>query len=203
MRIATMRVTVPHRAGRRRPSFATCRERRRKVQPVSDDDCPPIEVSRRIEAPAHDIFQVLADPSRHLDLDGSGMLRGVVTKDPVTKVGDVFTIEMRSSRVAEYEINNHVVEFEPDRRIGWEPEAGHGHPDLGKPRLGHRWTYQLTPDGDDATVVTEIYDCSLAPEDRRRQMNNGQMWAEAMAATLERLAQLVTGRRTGPAGSSP
>ena len=35
----------------------------------------PIEVSRRIEAPAAPIFEVLANPQRHMDFDGSGMLR--------------------------------------------------------------------------------------------------------------------------------
>ena len=65
-----------------------------------------------------------------------------------------------------------VVEYEQDRRIGWEPEAGHGHPnsapDSPEPaRWGQRWSYQLTPDGPDATIVTEIYDCSQVPEEER------------------------------------
>ena len=36
-----------------------------------------VEVSRRIEAPATRIFKILANPHRHLDFDGSGMLRGL------------------------------------------------------------------------------------------------------------------------------
>jgi hypothetical protein len=36
----------------------------------------PITASRRIGSPASVIFQILADPARHRDLDGSGMLRG-------------------------------------------------------------------------------------------------------------------------------
>ncbi|MGI8448852.1 MAG: hypothetical protein ACR2MP_17080, partial [Streptosporangiaceae bacterium] len=57
-------------------------------------------------------------------------------------------------------------------------------------RWGHRWTYQLTPDGPDATIVTEIYDCSRAPEDERLGMDNGNVWVESMANTLERLDAL-------------
>ncbi|MCA2227756.1 hypothetical protein [Nonomuraea aurantiaca] len=34
---------------------------------------------RRIEAPAEEIFRILADPGQHPDLDGSGMLRGGVS----------------------------------------------------------------------------------------------------------------------------
>jgi hypothetical protein len=100
-------------------------------------------------------------------------------------------------------MNNHVVEYEQDRRIGWEPEAGRGHPasatDSSEPaRWGHRWSYQLTPDGPEATVVTEIYDCSHAPEEERAEMDNGNVWAEAMAETLERLDALCTGQGNQP-----
>src|ERR1700748_3431913 len=48
----------------------------RKPGLVTDDEYQPVTVSRRICAPAHGIFQVLADPARHLEFDGSGSLRG-------------------------------------------------------------------------------------------------------------------------------
>jgi hypothetical protein len=87
-------------------------------------------------------------------------------------------------------MDNHVVEFETDRRIGWEPVAGKGHPAMGG-RLGHRWSYVLTPDGPHATVVTEIYDCSSAPLEFRQGMNNGEQWRENMEATLQRLDEVA------------
>src|SRR5271157_2790595 len=43
----------------------------------------PVEVSRRIEAPATHIFRILANPQRHVDFDGSGMLRGAVHYRPI------------------------------------------------------------------------------------------------------------------------
>jgi len=115
------------------------------------------------------------------------MVLGAVTQEPIRAVGDVFVISMQSRKWGLYEIDNYVVEYEPDRLIGWEPQAGRGHPNAGKPRLGHRWSYRLSPDGDGATVVTETYDCSRAPADERAAMDNGQMWAGAMADTLARL----------------
>jgi hypothetical protein len=162
---------------------------------MTDDEYQPVSVSRRICAPAHDIFQVLADPARHLELDGSGSLQGAVSTTTISGVGDVFVMKMYFSHLGDYEMTNHVVEYEHDRRIGWEPEAGRGHPaaapDSSDPaRWGHRWSYQLTPEGQDATVVTEIYDCSRAPEEERREMDNGKIWAESMAETLERLDAL-------------
>ncbi len=38
--------------------------------------------------------------------------------------------------------------------------------------------------------MTEIYDCSQAPEEERAEMDNGNIWAAAMAETLERLDAL-------------
>jgi hypothetical protein len=162
---------------------------------MTDDEYQPVAVSRRICAPAHDIFQVLANPVRHPEFDGSESLRGAGSTAVISGVGDVFVMKMYFSHIGDYEMNNHVVEYEQDRRIGWEPEAGRGHPntapDSSEPsRWGQRWSYQLTPDGPDATVVTEIYDCSRAPEEERAGMDNGKIWIEAMAETLERLDAL-------------
>ena len=161
---------------------------------VAGGEQESVAVSRRIEAPAGDIFRILADPRRHLDLDGSGMLRGAVTESVVTGVGDVFVMRMYFSEHGFYEMNNHVVEYEQDRRIAWEPESGRGHPDAGTPgsRWGHLWGYELIPDGPAATIVTETYDCSLAPREEREGMDDGRVWIAAMARTLARLDELST-----------
>jgi len=43
-----------------------------------------------------------------------------------------------------------VVEYELDRRIGWEPEAGRGHPGAAAGQdgrhWGQRWSYELVPE---------------------------------------------------------
>jgi hypothetical protein len=105
-------------------------------------------------------------------------------------------MKMYYSEHGDYEMNNHVVEYERDRRIGWEPEAGRGHPDASAPdaRWGQRWIFDLAPDGPDATIVTEIYDCSRVPEDECVAMDGGRIWIESMSKTLERLDELCTGR---------
>jgi uncharacterized protein YndB with AHSA1/START domain len=158
----------------------------------------PITVSRRICAPASEIFQLLANPGRHRDLDGSGMLRGLVSGTTISRVGDVFVMQMYFAELGDYQMINHVVEYEPDRRIGWEPEAGHGHPNAepaaDRPaRWGQRWSFELTPDGPDATVVTEIFDCSRVPEDEQVDIDYGSIWVDDMRQTLDRLDQLCTG----------
>jgi hypothetical protein len=168
---------------------------------MTNDDYQPVAVSRRISASAHDIFQILANPARHPDFDGSEMLRGASSSAVITGVGDVFIMKMYYSELGDYEMNNHVVEYQQDRAIGWEPEAGRGHPNSAPDsqeaaRWGHRWSYQLAPDGADATVVTEIYDCSAIPEHERLEIDNGNIWVEDMTRTLERLDALCTRRES-------
>ncbi|MER6074506.1 SRPBCC family protein [Streptomyces sp. NPDC001817] len=152
-----------------------------------------VRVSRRIGAPAEDVFRILADPGRHPHLDGSGMLRGVVSGAAVSGVGDVFVMRMYYERYGDYEMNNHIVEYEPDRRIGWEPRPGRGHPDAtaNGAAWGHRWIFDLAPKGAGATVVTEIFDGSRMPEDKRAEVDGRRAWWQAqMVSTLERLTEL-------------
>jgi hypothetical protein len=150
---------------------------------------PPVVVSRRIEAAPAAIFGILADPGQHTGIDGSGMLRGALTDDVVTGVGDVFVLKMYLERLGgDYEMANEVVEYDRDRRIVWEPRRH----DIDEPAGGHRWGFELTPDGPDATIVTEIFDCSRWPEDGRAQIEEGRIWIEAMTTTLERLDEHCT-----------
>jgi hypothetical protein len=163
------------------------------------DGYQPVEVSRRIDAPAEVIFKVLADPGMHTVLDGTGMLRGPVTTEPVRGVGDVFVMKMYYAAHGDYEMNNLVVEYELNRRIGWEPAAGRGHPAYSpgssdRTRWGHRWSFDLQPDGPDATVVTEIYDCSAAPAEAQAGMQGGRVWLPGLTETLERLAEVCAER---------
>jgi uncharacterized protein YndB with AHSA1/START domain len=153
-----------------------------------------VSVSRRIEVPAARVFAVLADPTRHPDIDGSGMLVEAVGTAPVRAVGDTFGMRMHNDNMGDYEILNHVVEYEQDRRIGWEPvlaRAGRpeDEPEVGE-RSGHRWAYELTADGQ-ATVVTEIYDCSAAPDWLRKVIRDGERWRGSMTRTLENLDKIL------------
>ena len=161
------------------------------------DDRIATEVSRTIAAPAARIFEILVNPQRHVDLDGSKMLRGAVSNEMISGVGDIFSMRMHLAEVGDYVMMNYVVEFELNRRIGWEPAPGDavasedGEYPIGVP-AGHRWSFELIPDGPDTTVVTEIFDCSSAPEELREATNNGATWIESMEETLARLDSLCT-----------
>jgi hypothetical protein len=169
------------------------------------EESKPVEVSRRIEAPAALIFKILANPQRHRDFDGSGMLREAVLDRPISDVGDTFTMKMH--RLGDdYLMLNYVVEFEPDRRIFWEPAPGdpsrtegNDPSKVGIP-AGYRWGYVLTPDGDDATIVTEVFDHgSVTDGVRQSLLRDGGTWIngtnsvlESMKASLEKLEKIST-----------
>src|ERR1700678_1140443 len=59
---------------------------------MSIDESTTVKVSKRMEAePAH-IFEILSQPKRHIEIDGSGMLRGAITDEPIAGIGDVFAM---------------------------------------------------------------------------------------------------------------
>jgi hypothetical protein len=160
-----------------------------------------VEASRRVEAPVDVIFKILASPQRHMDFDGSGMLRGAVHDRPISGVGDTFTMKMH--RLGDdYLMLNHVVEFEPGRRIFWEPAPGDPSRTEGNDpskvgiAAGYRWGYILTPDGDDATIVTEVFDFASVAQDLLHDegawINGSNSVLESMAGSLERLERIST-----------
>jgi uncharacterized protein YndB with AHSA1/START domain len=117
-------------------------------------DATHITVTRTIDAPIERVFAILADPDRHRDIDGSGMVRGPESHHVIAGVGETFTMHMNNRLFGDYTMDNLVTTYVRDQAIGWSP----GLP--GQPPLGHTFTYTLTPDGDDRTTVTETYDWS-------------------------------------------
>jgi uncharacterized protein YndB with AHSA1/START domain len=107
-----------------------------------------VSVSRLINAPANVIFDILADPSRHAEIDGSGTVRGAKEAKPERlKMGSKFGMKMKI--LVPYDMRSTVVEFEENERIAWAH--------FGK----HRWRYELEP-VDGGTMVTETFDWSTA-----------------------------------------
>jgi uncharacterized protein YndB with AHSA1/START domain len=155
-----------------------------------------VSVAKEIPAPVDAVFALLADPTIHPRIDGSGMLRSATSSAAVTGVGDAFTMRMHNDEMGDYEMINHVVEFEPGRRIAWEPALLHAGRAEDKEeegvRAGHRWSFQLEPVGSGATLVTESYDCSGAPAWLQKAVKGGARWQESMEASLENIARLCS-----------
>jgi hypothetical protein len=71
-------------------------------------------------------------------------------------------------------------------------------PSVDAPESGrYRWGYQLAPDGADATMVTESFDCTRSDGDLREAVTEGEGWRDAMTASLVKLELLA--KALGPA----
>ena len=132
----------------------------------------------------------------HPEVDGSGMVRSSVDDLTISRVGDVFVMNMFNDSMGDYVMENHVVEFEPDRRIVWEPvmrsiDNPEFQSDVGVPAL-HQWGWDLEPLDAERTKVTEFFDCSRSPEWLRRAVREGERWRPEIEASLANLERLVS-----------
>jgi uncharacterized protein YndB with AHSA1/START domain len=108
-----------------------------------------VSTTRTIAADRQRIFDVLADPSMHAVIDGSGTVTDVQDGGPTRlEQGARFGMSMRIG--APYKVLNTVVEFEEGERIAWR----HFH--------GHRWRYEFEDAPEGGTRVTETFDWSAA-----------------------------------------
>ena len=172
---------------------------------MSDSVIPSIKVSRDIPAPAASIFALLANPAMHPYIDGTGMAQSADDGVMITQVGDVFVIHMTHWDLGDYGMENHVIEFVPDRRIVWEPRR-HTYqtsefPGGGNDPTTRYWGWELEPLGENLTRVTEVFDGSRLSEGLRGFLTDGEFWRKGMVESLENLERLVT--TTSSPGDSP
>lgn len=153
-----------------------------------------LSISRSIAAPADVLFAHLARPADHADIDGSGLVQGADPDQVLSRVGDVFVMRMRNEFLGDYLTENHVVEFEPERRIAWEPVLKETVRPDAQSNVGvnaHlRWRWELAPQ-EGVTLVTETYDLSLAPAWLIEASERGEHWRQAMESSLENLAKMT------------
>jgi uncharacterized protein YndB with AHSA1/START domain len=144
-----------------------------------------VSVSRVIKASPEAIFDVLTDPARHGEIDGSGMVQRLRGESQRLELGSKFHMDMKMGLLP-YRITSTVKEFEPNRKIAWAH--------LGK----HRWRYELEPvDDGAATKVTESFDWSTSTAPKVIEMMGYPKKHPAnMDKTLERLAAVVEDQAT-------
>jgi len=141
-----------------------------------------VTASLVINAPAEQIFQLIADPSQQPRWDGNDNLSEAPTGQRVTAVGDVFSMTITKGSVRE----NTVVEFDEGRRIAWLPSP------VGEPAPGHLWRWELEPVDATHTRVTHTYDWTALQDEKRLQRARATT-SDKLLASIERLAALVEG----------
>jgi hypothetical protein len=133
-----------------------------------------LQATITVNAPVEVVFDVLADPSTHQAIDGTGWVRGSLDGKRLTEVGQIFRIAMYHSNHPnkDYEMSNRVELLDRPHAIGWMP--GQAPDDLGNlvgsPELefgGWIWRYDLEPAGPSETRVTLTYDWSKVPAEKR------------------------------------
>jgi uncharacterized protein YndB with AHSA1/START domain len=145
-----------------------------------------ISVERVIPAPPPAIFDLLADPARHPDIDGSGSVKGLKGESGRLTQGSTFGMSMKLG--IPYSMVSTVVEFEDDRRIAWQTR---GPGSVGGHFGGRIWRYELEP-VEGGTRVRETWDITQeAAASKPFARLAGSKTRTGMTATLERIEQLV------------
>ena len=151
---------------------------------MSDDT---VSVERVIPASPEAIFELLVDPRRHRDIDGSGSVRDAKGDCERLALGSKFGMSMKLG--VPYSMESTVIEFEEGRRIAWQTW-----PPIGKSLGGGRiWRYELEP-VKGGTRVRETWDVS-----KERWLSKplvrlgGKHTGDAMEQSLANIERLCNG----------
>lgn len=156
--------------------------------PAGSSSADVESVERVIPAPASAIFALIADPARHHQIDGSGTVREAKGAAQPLALGVTFGMSMKMG--IPYSMENEVIEFEQDRRLAWQTR-----PSIGFMRRfvgGRIWRYELEP-VEGGTLVRESWDISQERVKKAVEPLRSRT-RDAMAATLERIEQVVTAK---------
>ena len=148
---------------------------------IFDTGNPKIKAARIVihAAPAS-IFNILANPHRHYEIDGSKTIKSNLSGPTRLSLGAKFGMSMHLG--INYKIMNYVVEFEENKVIAWR-------------HLGHwRWRHELRDLGNGSTEVTETFDGSFAPWLSQKWLNfrKAYPWTQMIVAkSLVRLKEVA------------
>jgi uncharacterized protein YndB with AHSA1/START domain len=147
-----------------------------------------VTVERVVPAEPQAIFDLLADPARHAEIDGSGTVVAAKGSSGKLGLGDTFGMAMKVG--IPYSMVSEVVEYEEGRRIAWQTR-GPGR--IGKIGGGRIWRYELEP-VDGGTLVKESWDITQESKLTKPLVKGlGEKTRKNMAATLDRLAARFAG----------
>jgi uncharacterized protein YndB with AHSA1/START domain len=148
-----------------------------------------ITVSRTIDAPTSAVFDVLSNPARHAELDGSGFVISDDRSDRITGTGQKFTMNMSGDHMGgDYQTDNHVIGYDENKLLAWKTAPAGSEPP------GWEWVWELKAEGPDSTHVTLVYDWSqVTDKDLLAKISFPLVSQEALEASLGNLASAVAG----------
>jgi uncharacterized protein YndB with AHSA1/START domain len=147
-----------------------------------------------IDAPAEIVFDVLADPTTHQAIDGTGWVRESLDGKRLTEVGQIFRMAMYHENYGgmHYVMANRVEVFQPPHAIAWLP--GQGADDANLEFGGWIWRYDLEPVDNHRTQVTLTYDWSAVPAALREHIGFPPFDRQHLDNSLKNLARLAQDR---------
>jgi uncharacterized protein YndB with AHSA1/START domain len=149
-----------------------------------------VSVDRVIPASPQAIFDLLADPARHREIDGSGTVRDPRAGAGGQRLGLGSRFGMSMKMGVPYAMESTVIEFDEPRLIAWQTT---GPTRVGRMVGGRIWRYRLEA-VEGGTKVTESWDISQESVLTRPMVRPAaKKTAENMAATLERIEQILSG----------
>jgi len=152
-------------------------------------DDKKITVQRTIDAPTTEVFAVLSNPQKHVELDGSGFVISDDRTDRITGSGQTFRMNMSGDHMGgDYQTDNVVTGFDENKLIAWQTAPA------GQEPPGWEWLWELEADGPDATSVTLTYDWSNVTDPEVLKAISFPLVSEAqLDDTLGNLAEAVSG----------
>jgi hypothetical protein len=146
-----------------------------------------------VNAAAGVVFDVLADPSTHEAIDGTGWVRQPLGGKRLTATGQVFRMAMYYNNPnytdKNYEVANRVEVFDPPHAIAWQP--GQGPEDANLEFGGWTWRYDLSAVSPSQTAVTLTYDWSAVPTAVREHIGFPPFDQQHLDNSLKHLAELA------------
>lgn len=150
-----------------------------------------VSATLTVAASAARVFAVLADPTTHASIDGTGWVQEAADRAPLSEVGQVFRMDMYHADHpdGDYRVANKAQVFDPPRAIGWMTgeEKEDGRLEFG----GWFWRYDLAPLGPSETAVTLTYDWSAVPRYIRDYLQFPPFGPEHLTNSLHHLAKLA------------
>ncbi|MGO1439546.1 MAG: SRPBCC family protein [Brevibacterium yomogidense] len=140
-----------------------------------------IAVTRILDATPDAIFDVLSNPERHHEIDGSGTVVSDDHTDRVQAVGDVFRMNMSTEAMGDYQTDNHVIGFDQNKLIAWKTAPA------GEEPPGWQWVWELNATDSSTTEVTLSYDWSAMDPKLAQKLGMPVISHDDLEASLKKL----------------
>ncbi len=139
-------------------------------------DAGDLQVSRRavVQAPAEVVYNLVADPHRHHELDGSGSVGANISGTERMEVGQEFRTHMKMFGLP-YKTTSTVTQAEPNTVLEWQVQGR------------QKWRWEFLALDDASTQITETWDIRGVSGAKLMDLMMGKKNGKGIEETLRRL----------------